>query len=162
MKVVIQEAAFDPWKEVSTYQDENIGAGKHGASVTFVGSMRDFNDGVEGLSQMYLDHYPGMTEKHIEKVIQDALDKWDVIDAMVVHRVGLISPNDAIVLVVVWSEHRAMGFDACRFIINDLKHRAPFWKKEANEHGDRWVEGNSVDEAADVHSAEVAAAKKAG
>ena len=160
MKVVIQEAAFDPWKEVSSYQEENIGAGKHGASVTFVGSMRDFNDGVEGLNQMYLDHYPGMTEKHIEKVIQDALDKWDVIDAMVVHRVGLISPNDAIVLVVVWSEHRAMGFDACRFIINDLKHRAPFWKKEANEDGDRWVEGNSIDEAADVHSAEVAATKK--
>ena len=66
----------------------------------------------------------------------------------------------AIVLVVVWSEHRAMGFDACRFIINDLKHRAPFWKKEANEEGDRWVEGNTVDETADVHSAEVAESKK--
>lgn len=160
MKVVVQKGTFDPWSEVSKYQNDNIGVGKHGASVTFVGSMRDFNDGVEGLSQMYLDHYPGMTEKHIEKVIQDALDKWDVIDAMVVHRVGLISPNDAIVLVAVWSEHRSMGFDACRFIINDLKHRAPFWKKEANTDGERWVEGNSVDVAADVHSKEVADSKK--
>lgn len=162
MKVVVQEEAFDPWKEVAAYQDEKIGFGKHGASITFVGSMRDFNDGVEGLSQMYLDHYPGMTEKHIEKVIQDALDKWDVMDAMVIHRVGLMNPNDPIVLVVVWSEHRAIGFDACRFIINDLKHRAPFWKREANKEGERWVEGNSLDEAADVHSEEVAATKKTG
>jgi len=160
MKVIIQDSEFDPWKEVSSFQEENIGFGKHGATITFVGSMRDFNDGVEGLSQMYLDHYPGMTEKHIEHVIQDALKKWDVLDAMVVHRVGLIKPNDAIVLVAVWSEHRALGFDACRYIINDLKHRAPFWKKEANENGERWVEGNTIDETADVHSAEVAAAKK--
>jgi len=152
MKVIVQEAAFDPWKEVCEYQEEHIGAGKHGASVTFIGSMRDFNDGVEGLSNMYLDHYPGMTEKHIERVCQDALDKWDVMDAFVIHRVGDISPNDAIVLVAVWSEHRAMAFDACRFIINDLKHRAPFWKREANEQGERWVEGNTVDEVADQHS----------
>jgi len=126
MKVVLQEGKFDPWKEVSEYQEQNIAKGKHGASVTFVGSMRDFNDGVDGLTTMYLDHYPGMTEKHIERVCQEALDQWDVIDALVVHRVGNIEPDDAIVLVVVWSEHRAMAFDACRFIINDLKHRAPF------------------------------------
>lgn len=152
MKVIVQESAFDPWQEVQSYQEANIGAGKHGASVTFVGSMRDFNDGVTGLSNMYLDHYPGMTEKHIEHVCQDALDKWDVMDAFVIHRVGNISPNDAIVLVAVWSEHRAMAFDACRFIINDLKHRAPFWKREANADGERWVEGNTVDEVADQHS----------
>ena len=152
MKVIVQEEQFDPWKAVQDYQAANIAEGKHGASVTFVGSMRDFNDGVNDLSRMYLDHYPGMTEKHIERVCQDALDKWDVLDAFVVHRVGNIEPNDAIVLVVVWSEHRAMAFDACRFIINDLKHRAPFWKREANEEGERWVEGNTIDETADQYS----------
>lgn len=152
MKVVVQEEVFDPWKEVSEYQSQNIAKGKHGASVTFVGSMRDFNDGVDGLKTMYLDHYPGMTEKHIERVCQEALDQWDVMDAFVVHRVGLIAPDEAIVLVVVWSEHRAMAFDACRFIINDLKHRAPFWKREATDDHERWVEGNSVDEVADQYS----------
>ncbi len=152
MKVIIQDGEFDPWKAVQEYQSENIADGKHGASVTFIGSMRDFNDGVDDLSKMYLDHYPGMTEKHIERVCEDALNKWDVLDAFVVHRVGNIAPNDAIVLVAVWSEHRAMAFDACRFIINDLKHRAPFWKREANEDGERWVEGNTVDEVADQHS----------
>ncbi len=158
MKVVVQEDGFDPWQEVAKYQEQHIPAGKHGGSVTFVGSMRDFNDGVDGISNMYLDHYPGMTEKHIEKVCQEALDQWDILDAFVVHRVGNIQPNDAIVLVAVWSEHRAMAFDACRFIINDLKHRAPFWKREATKDGERWVEGNSVDAVADQYSN----AKKAG
>lgn len=158
MKVVILDSEFDPWKEVSAYQEEYIPKGKHGGSVTFIGSMRDFNDGVDGISNMYLDHYPGMTEKHIERVCQEALEKWDVMDAFVVHRVGNIAPNDAIVLVAVWSEHRAVAFDACRFIINDLKHRAPFWKREASQDGERWVEGNSVDATADKFSN----AKKAG
>jgi len=152
MKVVVQEGTFDPWKEVSEYQTQNIAKGKHGASVTFIGSMRDFNDGVDGLTTMYLDHYPGMTEKHIERVCSEALEQWDVMDAFVVHRVGLIAPDDAIVLVAVWSEHRAMAFDACRFIINDLKHRAPFWKRETTVEQERWVEGNTVDEVADQYS----------
>ena len=152
MKVIVQEGTFDPFQAVADYQKENIAAGKHGASVTFVGSMRDFNDGVDGLNNMYLDHYPGMTEKHIERVCQEALDQWDVMDAFVIHRVGDIKPDEAIVLVVVWSEHRAMAFDACRFIINDLKHRAPFWKRERNVENERWVEGNSVDEVADAYS----------
>ncbi len=158
MKVIVQEAEFDPWKAVSEYQAEHLAEGKHGGSVTFIGTMRDFNDGVDGISNMYLDHYPGMTEKHIERVCQEALKQWDVMDALVVHRVGAIEPNDAIVLVAVWSAHRAMAFDACRFVINDLKHRAPFWKREATEEGERWVEGNSVDAVADQYSN----AKKAG
>jgi len=159
MDVIILDSEFDPWASVAEYQNKHIPEGKHGASVTFIGSMRDFNDGVNELSTMYLDHYPGMTEKHIKDVCNDALKKWDVIDALVVHRVGYIKPNDSIVLVAVWSEHRAMAFDACRFIINDLKHRAPFWKKEANKNGERWVEGNTVDSTADVHSLEVAKSK---
>lgn len=148
MKVVVQEAPFDPWLETQTYQKENLPAAKHGASVVFVGTMRDFNEGVDGISGMYLDHYPGMTEKHIERVVEEAMAEWDVMDAFVVHRVGQINPDEAIVLVVVWSRHRAMAFDACRFIINDLKHRAPFWKREVRPEGEHWVEGNSADEKA--------------
>ena len=148
MKVVVQEAPFDPWQEMAAYQEANLPKGKVGGSVTFIGTMRDFNEGVEGISTMYLDHYPGMTEKHIERVCQDAMKEWDIIDTFVVHRVGEIKPDDAIVLVGVWSEHRAMAFDACRFIINDLKHRAPFWKKESTPEGERWVAGNTADHSA--------------
>lgn len=148
MKIVVQEAPFDPWHEVQSYQEQNLPKGKIGGSVTFVGTMRDFNEGVEGISRMYLDHYPGMTEKHLERVCQDAMKEWDVVDTLVVHRVGEIKPDEPIVLVTVWSQHRAMAFDACRFIINDLKHRAPFWKKELTPQGERWVSGNTADHAA--------------
>jgi len=148
VKVVVQVENFDPWVEMKNYQDANIPAGKHGGSVTFIGSMRDFNEGVDGIASMYLDHYPGMTEKHLERVCQEALDRWDVMDAFVIHRVGDIQPDEAIVLVGVWSEHRSAAFDACRFIINDLKHRAPFWKKETRPEGEHWVEKNTQDDQA--------------
>lgn len=148
MKVVVQEALFDPWKEVADYQAANLPKGKHGGTVVFIGTMRDFNEGVADIQSMYLDHYPGMTEKHLERVCQDAMDEWDIIDAYVVHRVGEINPDEPIVLVAVWSRHRAMAFDACRFIINDLKHRAPFWKREKRPEGEEWVEGNTTDESA--------------
>jgi len=148
VKVVVQEAVFSPWEELSRYEEEHLELSKIGGSVSFVGTMRDFNEGIEGISTMYLDHYPGMTEKHLEAVCNDAMKEWDIIDAFVLHRVGLIKPAEAIVLVGVWSEHRAMAFDACRFIINDLKHRAPFWKKEATPEGERWVSGNTADESA--------------
>ena len=149
MKVVVQEGIFDPWKAVADYQAEYLPKGKHGATAVFVGTMRDFNEGVDGIRGMYLDHYPGMTEKHIERVCQEALDEWDIMDAYVVHRVGAIEPDEPIVLVAAWSRHRAMAFDACRFIINDLKHRAPFWKRETRKGGEEtWVEGNTADERA--------------
>jgi len=149
MKVVLLDQVFDPFQALSEYQNTYIPAGKHGGSCNFIGNMRDFNDGHDGISVMYLDHYPGMTEKHIEQVCQDAMDRWDIIDCCVVHRYGEIKPNEAIVLVGVWSEHRAQAFDACRFIINDLKHRAPFWKRETTPDGARWVEHNTKDEVAD-------------
>jgi len=149
MAVIVQEASFDPWKEMSIYQDTHLPAGKFGGSVMFVGTMRDFNDGVDGVSNMYLEHYPGMTERHLERVCQEAMDKWDIIDTFVIHRVGSIGVNDPIVLVGVWSVHRSMAFDANRFIINDLKHRAPFWKRESSATGERWVETNSIDQTAD-------------
>lgn len=147
MKVVVQTAEFDPWKDVADYQARYLPKGKHGGTVVFVGTMRDFNEGIDGITSMYLDHYPGMTERHLERVCQEAMQKWDVMDAFVVHRVGAVLPDDAIVLVAVWSRHRSMAFDAARFIINDLKHRAPFWKRESTVDGERWVSGNTLDHA---------------
>ncbi|RMH19208.1 MAG: molybdenum cofactor biosynthesis protein MoaE [Gammaproteobacteria bacterium] len=144
MKVVVQDTPFDPYAEIAKYQAESVPDGKHGATTTFVGSMRDYNDGFD-VSSMYLDHYPGMTEKHIEKVCQEAIDNWKVLDVLVVHRSGKIDVNEPIVLVAVWSAHRADGFDACRYVINYLKESAPFWKREATPEGERWVEHNTED-----------------
>ncbi len=144
MKVVIVEDCFDPWKELTAFE-ATFESGKVGGAVSFVGTMRDFNDGHD-VTAMRLDHYPGMTEKHIEQVCQEAAEKWDIIDTLVVHRVGDILPNEPIVLVVAWSAHRANAFDACRYIINYLKERAPFWKCETTSEGsDRWVEHNTKD-----------------
>jgi molybdopterin synthase catalytic subunit len=149
MKVVVQEQSFDPCQAVADYQN-TLPKGKHGGVVTFVGTMRDFNDG-QDVTAMRLEHYPGMTERHIEQVCEEAAQRWDIIDSLVVHRHGDMHPNDAIVLVAVWSAHRANAFDACRFIINYLKERAPFWKCETTPSGDkRWVEHNSRDPKAEV------------
>lgn len=149
MKVILQEQAFDPYEEVNKFQN-TLEAGKHGGVVTFVGTMRDYNDG-QDVSTMYLDHYPGMTEQHIEKVCQEAFEQSDIMDTLVVHRYGEIHPNEPIVLVAVWSAHRAEAFDACRYIINYLKERAPFWKCETTPEGARrWVEHNTKDPAVEL------------
>jgi len=145
MKVVVQHEKLDPYKEIQNHEENVLASGKHGGVVSFVGTMRDFNDG-EDVSAMNLDHYPGMTEKHIEQVCQEAMDGWDVMDVLVVHRVGDMYPSDPIVLVAVWSAHRAAAFDACRYVINYLKERAPFWKCEVTTGGKKhWVEHNSKD-----------------
>lgn len=149
MKVVVQEAAFDPYEEVRRFE-QTLEKGKHGGVVTFVGTMRDFNDGQDVVA-MSLDHYPGMTEKHIEQVCLEAEGRWDVMDSLVVHRYGDMCVSEPIVLVAVWSAHRAEAFDACRFIINYLKERAPFWKRETTTSGEkRWVEHNTRDPKAEV------------
>lgn len=152
MKVVVQEKPFDPYHEVAAFQN-TLPHGKHGGVVSFVGTMRDFNEG-QDVTSMILDHYPGMTEKHIERVCEEAAERWDIIDSLVVHRYGEMFPNDPIVLVAVWSAHRANAFDASRFIINYLKERAPFWKCETDRSGGRhWVEHNSKDPKAEVTDA---------
>ena len=117
-------------------------AGQYGAIASFIGTMRDFNEG-ESVRSMKLEHYPGMTEEHLEKICEDAHQKWDLIESLIIHRVGLIEIADPIVLVCVWSEHRAEAFDACRFIMEDLKSKAPFWKQESTAEGKRWVEKNT-------------------
>lgn len=142
MKIEIRQKAFNPWHELETYQQQMQKDGQYGAMAAFVGSMRDFNEG-DSVTAMRLEHYPGMTEKHLEEICRQASEKWDVIDVLVLHRVGNISVADPIVLVGVWSAHRAAAFEACRFIMEDLKSRAPFWKQESLEEGKRWVEKNT-------------------
>ncbi|MDR2877802.1 MAG: molybdenum cofactor biosynthesis protein MoaE [Chromatiales bacterium] len=145
MKVFITKEILDPYKEIMAYEREALPPGKHGGVVSFVGTMRDFNDG-QDVRAMNLDYYPGMTEHHIERVCQEAMKGWDIMDCMVVHRVGEMVPTDPIVLVAVWSAHRKDSFDACRYIINYLKESAPFWKCEVTTQGQKhWVEKNSED-----------------
>lgn len=141
MAVEIRETTFDPAAELRRYQERLVPA-SYGATVTFVGTMRDFNDG-SAVECMTLEHYPGMTEKSLRILCDEAGTRWPILDAFIVHRVGAILPNEPIVLVAVWSEHRAAAFDACRYLIDELKTRAPFWKKEQLPGATRWVEKNT-------------------
>ena len=113
-----------------------------GAAATFVGSMRDFNDG-DAVESMELEHYPGMTEQHVEGLVAEARKRWGLDEVLVVHRVGTVYPGDPIVLVAVWSAHRAHAFESCRHIMEALKSSAPFWKKERTVEGARWVTTNT-------------------
>lgn len=144
MSVQIVSNRFDPWLEIQSFeQAKGIRSGGCGATSVFIGTMRDFNEGSD-IQGMYLEHYPGMTEKQIEKIIIEAETRWQIIDALVIHRVGHLLPNDDIVLVVVWSSHRGDAFDTSRFIMEALKSKAPFWKKEqlVNDQ-ERWVLTNT-------------------
>ena len=136
--------AFDPWREVSEYQSATPAmAGKFGATSIFVGTMRDYNEG-DDVQGMTLEHYPGMTENHLERIVAEAKQRWQLINTLIVHRVGFILPNDPIVLVAVWSAHRGDAFDASRYIMEALKSMAPFWKKERLLNAEeRWVEKNT-------------------
>ncbi len=142
MLIEVREQAFDPWQELSKYEGEKLTKGNFGASVSFVGSMRDFNEG-DTVTSMTLEHYPGMTEQHLQTIAEQAMQSHDLLDVLILHRVGPLSPGDPIVLVAVWSAHRAAAFIACREIMEDLKSNAPFWKKENLADGERWVESNT-------------------
>jgi len=109
----------------------------------FVGSMRDFNED-QSVQAMFLEHYPAMTERYLEKIAQQAMERWDILDILVLHRVGDIFPNESIVLIAVWSSHRDAAFSANRYILEELKHHAPFWKKETLlDNSQRWVTSNT-------------------
>lgn len=142
--IKICSKVFDPWDEVAAYQDSaKHMSGKYGATHVFVGTMRDFNDG-DPVADMVLEHYPGMTEKQLERIVEQARSRWHLLDALVIHRVGAIAPNEPIVLVAVWTSHRGDAFDAGRQIMEALKSEAPFWKKERLAGGvERWVEHNT-------------------
>lgn len=141
--IEIRAQAFDPWQEIPAYQAAHPELKtKAGASAVFVGTMRDFNQD-ERVDTLFLEHYPGMTDKHLTAIRDEAMQRWPLLGAMIVHRIGEVHPGDPIVLVAVWSAHRAAAFEACRFIMEDLKSKAPFWKKETLQQGERWVESNT-------------------
>ena len=144
MNVRIQTADFDVGAEIAALRRGNP---KVGAVASFVGVVRDVNDG-DAVAEMILEHYPGMTEKAIEEIIVQAKGRWKVLDALVIHRVGTLKPADQIVLVVVTSGHRGDAFAACEFIMDYLKTRAPFWKKERAGGATRWVEARATDDIA--------------
>ena len=143
-RVSIQTADFDLGTEVALLrlQDKGIGA-----VCSFIGTVRDRNDG-QPVSAMELEHYPGMTEKAIEAMIDEAFKRFDILGARVIHRVGPLKPLDQIVLVVVSSAHRGQSFQACEFLMDYLKTQAPFWKKEQTPEGARWVDARVSDDAA--------------
>lgn len=144
MTIEVRATAFDPYAELRRYQERMPGKrGTVGATASFVGTMRDFNDD-EPVRAMTLEHYPAMTEKHLERIVEEAMRRWEIRDALIIHRVGELQPNDPIVLVAAWSAHRAPAFEACRYLIEELKTRAPFWKKEERpQAAARWVEHNT-------------------
>lgn len=142
MNVELREQGFDPWVELKQHQERLGRDGKFGATSVFVGTMRDFNEG-DTVASMSLEHYPEMTDKYLRKLCEQVKQRWDILDSLIMHRVGHITPNDTIVLVAVWSAHRAQAFEACRFLMEALKSSAPFWKKESLEDRERWVESNT-------------------
>ncbi len=142
MPAFIEQQAFDPWRALQDYQETRLAGGSFGATASFVGTMRDFNES-DQVRAMTLEYYPGMTEKHLENLCKESKQRWAIIDCLIVHRVGDIRPNDPIVLTAVWAAHRAAAFEACRYLMEELKAKAPFWKKEVLPEGERWVEKNT-------------------
>ena len=145
MAIRIQIEDFDLSAEMNRLRSEHRDIG---AVVSFIGTVRDVNDD-DSILSMELEHYPGMTESALQEIESHARQRWDVIDSVVIHRVGLLKPTDQIVLVVVASRHRGEAFRACEYIIDALKTQAPFWKKEQTAKGDiRWVDAKQSDDVA--------------
>ncbi len=144
MEIQIKEKSFEPLQSLSHYQTLRFAdKANFGACNTFIGSMRDFNEG-DDVESMTLEYYPGMTEQQLAEICKEAAEQWSILDILVIHRVGEIFPADPIVLVATWSSHRGDAFDSCRFIMEALKSKAPFWKKERlRSQTSRWVNKNS-------------------
>jgi molybdopterin synthase catalytic subunit len=144
IRVSIQTGDFNLADEVEALRKDDK---RVGAICTFTGTVRDRNDGLS-VSSMELEHYPGMTEKAIEAMIDEAIARFDIFAARVIHRVGLLQPLDQVVMVAVTSAHRGESFRACEFLMDYLKTQAPFWKKEETPEGARWVDARVSDDAA--------------
>lgn len=142
MPIRVQAEDFDLTTEVAQLRALNP---KVGAIVTFVGTVRDLNEGVD-VAGMELEHYPGMTEKSLQDIVAQAGIRWNFFDALVIHRIGPLKPLDQIVLVAITSAHRGEAFAACEFIMDYLKTAAPFWKKEQTPDGARWVDARESDD----------------
>lgn len=140
----ITKKSLLPWNEIQTFESKNLKNEKGvGASACFVGTMRDFNQGDDVIA-MTLEHYPAMTQRQLQHIVEKSYTQWPLLHSMLIHRIGKILPQDPIVIVAVWSAHRGAAFDACRFLVEELKHSAPFWKKEQLLNGDeRWVTHNT-------------------
>ena len=143
-RVSIQTEDFDFSAEIAALRRADA---RVGAVCSFIGTVRDRNDG-DAVSTMEVEHYPGMTEKSIEAMIEEAFKRFDIFAARVIHRVGLLQPLDQIVFVAVTSAHRGESFQACEFLMDYLKTQAPFWKKEETPQGARWVDARVSDDAA--------------
>lgn len=144
MAIRVQAAPFDAGAELNALHAAQLGIG---AVVSFVGYVRDFNEGQE-VAGLYLEHYPGMTEKALAKIVREAEGRWPLLKVEVLHRVGALAPGEPIVFVGTASAHRQAAFEACDFIMDYLKTRAPFWKREETADGPRWVEGRDSDQQA--------------
>ena len=142
MLIEIRNASFNAWQELQSYQNSLDFKGQYGAVATFVGAMRDFNDDKK-VTHMTLEHYPSMTEKHLNAIAREVTETWNLLDVLILHRIGRVDIGDDIVLVASWSVHRKEAFESCRRIMEELKSTAPFWKKEETLSGSRWVEKNS-------------------
>ena len=142
MPVRVQTDDFDAGRELAALRGGDRAVG---AVAAFIGTVRDVNADA-AVAGMTLEHYPGMTEKALAAIVDEAKRRWDIVDALVIHRVGALKPADQIVLVAVTSAHRGEAFAACEFIMDYLKTRAPFWKKEETPDGARWVEARASDD----------------
>ncbi len=141
MKILIQTEDFDVSAELAKLRTPQVGA-----LVSFVGTVREATAGLtDGVTHLELEHYPGMTERSLAEIAAQAISRWAVNDAVIIHRVGKLQVSDQIVLVAVASQHRGTAFAACEFIMDYLKTEAPFWKKEHGEHGANWVDARSTD-----------------
>ncbi len=139
----IIETSFDPWQKIQQHQQQSNLAAQFGATATFIGTMRDINDNAD-VTAMTLEHYPEMTQRYMDKLEQQAKQQWPaLLDCLIIHRVGDIKPAEPIVLIACWSAHRRAALDATSWLIEELKHQAPFWKKEARSSGETWVECNT-------------------
>ncbi len=143
MTVRVQKEDFDIGVEIAALRQDNP---RIGAVASFIGTVRNVNEG-DPVSELTLEHYPGMTEKAIEAIITDARTRWKIDEVLVIHRIGMLKPGDQIVLVIVASAHRGAAFAACEFIMDYLKTQAPFWKKEQTSAGERWVDARASDDA---------------
>ena len=143
MIVRVQEKPFDAGAELEAFRR----ADNRGATVMFIGTVREMS-GDAAISAMTLEHYPGMTERALEKIAGQAMERWPLTDVLVIHRHGRLEPGEDIVLVITASSHRAAAFDACQFLMDWLKTKAPFWKLEETPQGSRWVEAKDSDDAA--------------
>lgn len=141
MKILVQEAAFDAGAELNVF---TAAQRNMGAIVSFSGIVRDLPEG--GLQRMDIEHYPGMTERALEKIASDAMARWDLGDALIIHRYGPLRPEDTIMMVATASKHRKDAFEAADFLMDFLKSRAPFWKKEQTASSEGWVVSKQDDE----------------